>query len=331
MCTMLCRFGLGKRNKMPESTIKATTMSDGGTTLLIIDGQNDFHPGDERNTLPVANADKDMDRVVALIRRSIQSFSTGGSDLTINRIVATLDSHHKLHIAHPKFWVNDEGKNPDPFTIISSEDIKEGKWSPRKDLKLPINRTTLDLNIMKGGSLKDKIYFDSDGNLDLQSYCVQYAAALESSGRFKICVWPEHCIIGTRGHCLVDPFNEAISEWSDATGSSAEFVQKGENLLTEMYSALSAEVPISAETSFNQELFDSLNKSSKILVVGQALSHCVNNTVRDLLEHMTEEDRKKVYLLSDCASPVVGFEDDGAKFVQYVKDSGANVCKADEI
>ena len=99
------------------------------TTLLIVDSQNDFHAG---GSLPVPNAEKDAERIASLIKSSLSEESS----LEIDRIVATLDSHHKLHIAHPCFWVSKEGKRPDPFTLISSEDVKAGKWTPRKDFNL---------------------------------------------------------------------------------------------------------------------------------------------------------------------------------------------------
>lgn len=311
---------------MPKKTIKAKSIRRGGTTLLIVDAQNDFHPG-EGNTLSVPKADEDTARVANLIRASLEE----GSE-KINRIVATLDSHHKLHIAHPTFWVDRDGNNPAPFTMIPSSDIENGKWRPRGDLKLPIDEQLIDFNIMEeSGGVKDKIAFDREGNLDLLSYCIQYSKALEKSGRFHLVIWPEHCLIGTRGHCLVESLHNSISAWSGKTGHSAEYVMKGQNLLTEMYSALRAEVPISTDTRFNWKLFESLNKSSKIIVVGQALSHCVNNTVRDLLDNMTREERGKVYLLRDCSSSVPGFEAAANDFVEYVKQSGANVCAASDI
>ena len=55
----------------------------------------------------------------------------------IGEIFITLDSHHKRHIAHAAFWsdipndVEGIGKSPGPFTEVSHEDIKNGKWHPR--------------------------------------------------------------------------------------------------------------------------------------------------------------------------------------------------------
>lgn len=62
--------------------------------------------------------------------------------------------------------------------------------------------------------------------------------ALIDSGKFKLIIWPEHCLIGTKGFCMVDEVHQALQNWSMATGGTIEWVLKGENLLTESYSAL---------------------------------------------------------------------------------------------
>jgi nicotinamidase/pyrazinamidase len=296
---------------MPTSA--ATTK--GGTTLLIVDAQNDFHPG---GSLAVPNSDKDAERIASLIRSSI---SDDKSKSKIDRIVATLDSHHVLHIAHPKFWSCKDGKHPTPFTLISSDDIKAGKWVPRKDLKLPVGKKLVDASVMK---MTEESLYDKSGNLNLLAYCIEYTKRLEQSGKFVLCIWPEHCLIGSPGHCIHDNIRQAMYEWSDATGNSIEFVMKGQNLLTEMYSALRAEVEICPETSLNKELLASLKLSDQILICGQALSHCVNHTARDLIDNMPGEEHK-VIILSDCASSVPTFEKDGEKFIDYVIQRGSFV------
>ena len=46
----------------------------------------------------------------------------------------------------------------------------------------------------------------------------------------------------------------------------------------------------------------------KLIIAGQAKSHCVAWTIDDLLQDIIAKDRRlveKVYLLEDCTSPVV--------------------------
>jgi nicotinamidase/pyrazinamidase len=288
------------------------------TTLLLVDVQNSFHPG---GSLAIPTADEDAVRIATLIRSSSSS---------IDRIVATMDSHHKLHIAHPSFWVSgdDMGKHPDPFSLISTVDIISGKWKPRPDLVLPVGDPHVDPCIFHGYEAT----VTSDGsNFDLTKYCIEYTRRLEAKGRFQLCIWPEHCLIGSNGHNIVSDVRAAMDEWSDATGRSVEFVHKGQNLLTEMYSALAAEVPVSTSTSFNSTLFESLRQSNTLLVCGQAMSHCVNYTLRDIVENWPTEERDKIFLLTDCASPVPGFEAAANGFMKDMEESGVNLCKSVEL
>lgn len=282
------------------------------TTLLLIDVQNDFHPG---GSLAIPTANDDADRIASLI-----------ASHKIDRIVATLDSHQKLHIAHPHFWRNEKDERPTPFTIISADDIEKGVWKPREALQLNLNE-----------SLDQAVFGDVSGvlkgdTLDLPKYCLEYAKRLEAKGRFQICIWPEHCLIGSPGHAIVENVRAAISDWSAQTGGSVEWVMKGENLLTEMYSALAADVPVNAATAFNQPLFDSLIlQSDKLLVCGQAMSHCVNYTARDIVDHATPEQCKKIYLLTDCASPVPGFEAAADTFQKDMKEKGVHLITSDKV
>ena len=61
-----------------------------------------------------------------------------------------------------------------------------------------------------------------------------------------------------------------------------EYIHKGENCLTEMYSAIEAEVPIPTDpnTQTNTGLIAKLKLASKLLICGQAKSHTVNYTTK---------------------------------------------------
>lgn len=182
------------------------------TTLLIVDPQKDFHPG---GSLAIPTADGDARRIAELI-------ASRGSRIT--RIVITMDSHLKLHIAHPGFWVSgsDGTTRPGAFTIISSQDIVDGKWKPRAGLNLDLGEDQMDGSIFGG---LDRV-LDEDGRIDLRKYSIEYAKRLEAKGKFKLCIWPEHCLVGKSGHCVVDPIMAAIDGWSLSTGGSVEYVSR---------------------------------------------------------------------------------------------------------
>eukprot|EP00462_Mataza_sp_D1_P003102 CAMPEP_0175096626 /NCGR_PEP_ID=MMETSP0086_2-20121207/4835_1 /TAXON_ID=136419 /ORGANISM="Unknown Unknown, Strain D1" /LENGTH=268 /DNA_ID=CAMNT_0016370045 /DNA_START=20 /DNA_END=826 /DNA_ORIENTATION=+ len=257
--------------------------------LLIIDPQNDFHPG---GSLAVANANEDSTKISEMIKNNLDQ---------IGKIVVTLDSHHKMHIAHGCFWKNAEGKNPDPFTIITVKDIEAGTWTP-----------------------SDPKHKD---------HALKYVQQLEANKRFAMCIWPEHCLIGTPGHSVTPFLNPALQEWAAHNLDTVDYLQKGENCLTEMYSALKADVVMADDksTDINMNLIKELQQYEKVLVCGEALSHCVNFTTRDLAEHWPKDRMGSICILEDAASSVAGFEKEGEKFLADMKALGCTITKSTEV
>jgi nicotinamidase/pyrazinamidase len=294
-------------------------------TLLLIDIQNDFHPG---GSLAIPSANDDAIRISTFIRTNATK---------IHRIVATMDTHPKLHIAHPEFWINTvNGSNPDPFTIITTADIQSGIWKPRPDLQIPISY--LDENVFDiDRSVSDSSVVNNSNNkcnmvTDLERYCLEYTTRLEQSGKFQLCIWPEHCLMGTAGHAIVDIVQRALHDWTTTTGRNVEYIFKGQNPLTEMYSVMAAEVPITVDTTFNTELQHSLmTNHTSLIIAGQAMSHCVNYSVRDIVRNWTSNQNDttnqstttiptmNIYLLTDCCSAVPGFEDSANEFLNDMR------------
>jgi nicotinamidase/pyrazinamidase len=311
---------------IPSSTNRYDSMN----TLLLIDVQKDFHHG---GSLAIPGADEDAQRIVQFIQ-------TNTSDL--HRIVVTFDSHSQLHIAHPYFWIDVNQNHPQPFTIISSRDIRHGIWTPRPDMKM--NNDMLDVSILRNGTecnsnnssssktSNDGIVDESTGEINMIQYCIEYTRRLEEGDqKFQLCIWPEHCLMGSGGHTLVDSVFDAIHTWTEQTGRNVEYIYKGQNLYTEMYSALAAEVPISIDTSFNTTLHQSLLMSNRLIVAGQALSHCVNYTVRDIVQNrpsVSDTSTTQIVLLEDCTSSVPGFAQAAHQFLSDMKDAGVRIVKS---
>jgi nicotinamidase/pyrazinamidase len=106
-------------------------------------------------------------------------------------------------------------------------------------------------------------------------------------------------------HCIVDSINAATEEflWSTVDPFKTVIsVKKGMNNLTEMYSAIEAEVPLPEDprTYTNQQLIAHLKRAKKVVVCGQVLSHCVNYTTRDVLKNWTGRNPADIILLTDC-------------------------------
>ena len=258
--------------------------------LLIIDPQMDFIDHPKRpGSLAVPGAHADMTRLAELVKNF-------GSSL--NDIHVTLDSHHALDIAHPTWWTDSNGKAPTPFTIISLDDVKSGKWRAR----IP----------------------------DFASRSLDYVQTLSDEGRYALCIWPEHCLIGSDGHRIHPELFEELVGWERKNLAVVEMVTKGSNPFTEHYSGLKAEVPDveDASTQLNMALIQTLEKADMVLIAGEALSHCVANTVRDIAQNFDPAAVSKLALLRDCCSSVPGFEKLGEDFVAELAAKGMKVVSS---
>lgn len=233
--------------------------------------------------LPVPGAHNDMLRLAAMIDRL-------GDKLY--DIHVTMDSHNPVDIAHPSWWRNAKGDAPAPFTLISAADVRNGVWLSR--------------------------------NPKLQAYSLKYVESLEANGRYVLIIWPEHCLIGSWGHNVHAAVAKSLNDWARRRLEVVNYVTKGSNALTEHYSAVQAEVPDSNDpsTMLNSRLIKTLGEADIILIAGEALSHCVASTVRDIADNFGEENIKKMILLTDCASSVATFEHLGTQFVEDMKRRG---------
>jgi nicotinamidase/pyrazinamidase len=127
---------------------------------------------------------------------------------------------------------------------------------------------------------------------------------------------------------MVYCIQEALYEWSETTGGCVEWVLKGQHILTEMFSALEAEIPVSSCTLFNDKLHTSLMASDRLLVCGQAMSHCVNYTLRDIVARWPKGELDRICLLTDCASAVPGFEAAALQFLEEMEEAGVRLARA---
>lgn len=250
--------------------------------LLIIDPQNDFC--DPKGVLYVPGAEKDMNRLALMIENNISK---------ISQIQVTLDSHQWTHIAHPIFWTNDRGKAPDPFTVIRLNDVlgDTPKWKAR--------------------------------NSKFQTRAIEYVKALEKNGRYSLCIWPPHCIIGTWGHNIFPPLGKSLQAYQEGF-RPLSYTLKGSNLFTEHYSAVKADVvdPHDASTNINLDIINKIEDADEVLISGEALSHCVANTMHDVLKHMGNKTAEKCVILEDTCSNIPGFEFVGKAFMEEMYKLG---------
>ena len=292
----------------PTATVPAASCATSSrSVLLLIDPQNDFCdlPATASGTpaLPVAGADADMRRVADLIER-------GGAGL--DDIVITLDSHHRVDIAHPTFWRTGDGGAVAPFTAITAAQVRAGEFVPAAAVQG-----------QEGGGPADATVLPR---------VLAYLDALEAQGRYSLMVWPVHCEIGSWGHNVHSAVRAAYNQWEDRRLRQVLKVTKGDNPWTEHYSALQAEVPDAddAATWLNRSLLARLDAFDTIWIAGEASSHCVKATVEHLADHLPSllpsGHLGKLVLLTDGMSPVGGFEAQAADFIARMRQRGARTA-----
>ena len=213
----------------------------------------------------------------------------GSNADSIDRIVLTQDNHHYLDISHPCFWTDHAGKHPAPFTVIMPEDVETDRWIPRMYPKRAL----------------------------------QYLHALRDNDEYAHTVWPEHCIWGSEGAAIVAALMNVIADWAKQ-GKYHTVISKGTNPLTEHFGAFRANVPLPdcPETALNLPLINELKSFDRIWIAGEAKSHCVANTIRQLFDY--PEIIKKLAILEDCMSHVPGFETLAAPIFEQAYNMGAN-------
>ena len=273
--------------------------------LLVIDPQNDFcdlpeawqgtDPASGAHwapSLPVPGAHADLQRLAKFITAQGHA---------IDAITVTLDSHQRYDIGHPGFWQTQDGAAVAPFTQITAAQLQAGAFKPRAKAALTRVRS--------------------------------YLQTLEQQGRYTHMVWPVHCEIGSWGHAVHAEVQAACAAWQLQRQRAASTVFKGMNPWTENYSALQAEVPDPADpsTQLNTRLLAALDTADLLLVAGEASSHCVRATTEHLLQHLPSGRPERIVLVTDCMSPVAGFEAQHQVFLASAQAQGVQLKDSSQI
>jgi nicotinamidase-related amidase len=254
------------------------------TWLMLIDVQNTFcipefelYVGGRSGR----GAVEDNVRLCEFIYRNLGS---------ITQITATLDTHKAMQVFHAIFFVDKDGNHPAPYTDIHLSELRDAQWKFNP-------------------ALAEQFAIAPEYG---QQMMVHYAEQLQKSGKYALTIWPYHAMLGGIGHALVSSVEEAIFFHTVARLANPDIVIKGQTPFTENYSVIGPEVltgPM-GETlgTHDQRFIQQLHEFDRLIIAGQAKSHCVAWTVYDLLDDIMLADpelAKKVYLLEDCTSPVV--------------------------
>ena len=232
--------------------------------LVIIDMQVDFCH--QNGSLYVPGAMGDIQRTIEFIYNNAER---------ITNITCSLDSHLPHQIFHPAWWADEAGNHPAPFTLITYDDIKQGKWRP---LVAPVQSTN-------------------------------YVKQLEQEAKKQLTIWPYHVMIGSIGNALDPELFTAVLYHSIARKTQPTWLTKGSIPLTEHYSIIQPEVPVPNHPmgGKNKPFLDTLAQADVVVIAGEAESHCVLETVEDLVEDFSSQPEalQKIYFLRDCTSPVL--------------------------
>ncbi|HRI56564.1 MAG TPA: hypothetical protein PK170_05655 [Anaerolineae bacterium] len=193
----------------------------------------------------------------------------------ISQITCSLDSHLPRQIFSPNWWADAAGNHPAPFTIVSAAEVQSGRWQPLVE----------------------------------PDWSRAYVTRLEQEAKKLLTIWPYHVLIGSPGHMLDPELWSAVVWHALARKTQPRWLVKGSEPRTEHYSIVQPEVPLPGMVNRgkNQALLDELAEADLIVLAGEAMSHCVLETLEDLVEAFGDRPEllRKLMLLRDCTSPVL--------------------------
>lgn len=280
------------------------------TALLGIDVMNTFCL--QRGELYVMGAEEDSKRLGRFIYTYLHR---------LHRLIMTLDTHTGFQIFHPLFWVDVNGNHPSGGTQIKPDDVRNKTWQVNPNVVFNLGSTFQGVSVAI-----------------LNQYAQHYVDTLADGGQYPLTVWPFHSMLGGPGHALVGGIDEAVFFHMVARQSQPHHEIKGGHPLTEEYSALGAEVTTAPDgmaitEQENTAFIKMLLAYDRLIIAGQAASHCVAWTITHLVQNLTQDLARKVYILRDCTSPVIipnvrDYTDEAEAAFEMFTDANMNVVES---
>lgn len=260
------------------------------TSVLIVDPQKDF--AQRGGALYVEGAQEDMERALKLLCSIVG---------TVSKLYISADKHHDGAIFFPERHLMPDGNHPKVFSAVSADDYLYNHWHSNPKFG---NQAERDKRIIH--------------------YCRE--AAKEG---VSLTIWPHHCMHNSDGEKFVDQISIFRKIFNEYRKSTAQIISKGADFDTEYYSAFGPVVktgydgqPLSSMPAVSPSSF---SNDDIIIVMGEALSHCVGETLSDLIDAGLGD---RIYLVRDCTSSVTGFEKQGESFVKLLKYNGGHVVQS---
>ena len=249
--------------KANEEEMTPSAQNKKRVLFLGIDVQQDFMDG---GALGVPGAKKDVERMTEFLYKHINQ---------ISNIAVSIDTHTPHQIFHPCWWIDENGRNPAPYTVITLDDLDAGKW-----------RAVINPQASR-----------------------EYVKHLEQDAKKALCIWTYHCLQGTAGAALENQFANMIYFHSVAKKTVVQRLVKGQDPMSEMYGIIKPEYD--TKGYINMDFLNKVETFDQVIIAGEPQSHYVLESIKQILEHYETrpEVTKKIWILEDCMSPIPGYED----------------------
>lgn len=213
------------------------------------------------------------------------------SIVEFDNIIVTLDSHQPGHISFRSSWLVRSWEDEGPITQITPEMI--GDSAKLKDLNFNLD--------------------------DIRDYIKRLPGCCLN-------LWPDHCIVGTKGHSIYPDLYNALTDWTKKNQKSWGMILKGNRPDREMYSAISCDGEINEGLGHTPIISKELLKEyDKIYIAGIAKDYCVAETITDLLCYFGEEVKNKLIFLERML-PCISEDNSSLKIYEdAVKNHGAEI------
>ena len=163
----------------------------------------------------------------------------------IDYIAVIKNSYNYTDINNKLNWINSTGHHPSNYEKINTEDIGKNWWPTSVSLE----------------------------------YSINYSKELKKNNKNPIIIWPDHCVVDTEGHNIIDNIQNSITEWENKKNKTAVIIEKGFNDYSELYGILpEVRLPLSL-SKLNieniQKVVDVLLNYKNITIVGDIYSPSV--------------------------------------------------------
>lgn len=273
--------------------------------LLLIDCQKDFcfpvSPGQSEDQGTNVSI-----RIAEFIYRNLPY---------ISYITTMMRIHWPYQIFSPIWWVDERGNNIEPATVISSEDIRLGKFQPSPEVSqfTGTNYTW---------ALKQSEF---------------YVKAIEDMGH-QLRIHPFHCLMGSHGSNMTGIVQEACWFHSIARGVQPNLQIYDTNPWTECRSVFGADYLLrwDGKGALDQKdaaLAHRLLNNDHLLIAGYSGYHSITSTLDDLMHEISFSDpglTRKIHILTDC---ILSSSETGADVKEAFEDyntAGMKLVKSTE-